>query len=597
MSAMLARGLEGRNENPESWEEEYRPATHTGLDTDGEEGGCYRDCPILGTFHLGRLVLEDKAKQQIDEQPTSTMTIDLPTHVPQFTSEFGGGVVVGQHSETHSSASRYTPTITVTASASTPRVTTITVTVPASLSTQAVDTTSATSTEESTTFEAETETTTIIISSTSATSAEESTTLEAETETTTISISSTSADESTFYQAGPHPTTTRKPLATIAIPEFVDEFTSEYEEEMWNGMHSPTSLPLPVASTYIEPTGGVSVVPAYGPTVYMNPSGLVTMWKNSTGSATTETASPTTSSTSIVTTENGPTVSVDTTGGVSALTGLTSSPTVISPAMTVTLAPGGYNTTANSYALKITSTKTYHITETSTVGMLGTFESLNTTTPETTTFIENPSTDLDPYVQTSSIESDVSMPTQYFTTTLILPLPQASICSIDTKVISEYSAGSLMSRNIAYTVPGCTLGPRSFTTVTTVTSASPSTMLRLVRRSPDHYEGIAAATLTRAEIKALETSLGAKDSSNIVYNDIYAATPQNPWGAAPHAGQLFTEPKDFAGAISMKLVGIVIGGIFGLVCVSATLWFGVKKVQRRRALARGLEIKGDGEQS
>lgn len=120
-------------------------------------------------------------------------------------------------------------------------------------------------------------------------------------------------------------------------------------------------------------------------------------------------------------------------------------------------------------------------------------------------------------------------------------------------------------------------------------------MLRL-RRSPGHYEGIASATHARAAIKALETSLGTKDSSKIMYEEGYAATPQNPWGAASHAGQVFTEPKDFAGAISGKLVGIVIGGIFGLVCVAAIVWFGIKKVQQRRGLTKGLASKGEMEQ-
>lgn len=260
-------------------------------------------------------------------------------------------------------------------------------------------------------------------------------------------------------------------LMKCKIPDFVNEFTSVYEEESWNGKHSPTGLPIPFASTYIEPTGGVSVIPVNGPTIFMNPSGSVSMWRD--GTASTQSASATTHEPSTVTIENGPTVSVDATGGVSVLT-----------------------------------------------------------------------------------------------------------------------AASLMPRDIQYTMSGCTLASQSFKTVT---PAGPSTMLRL-RRSPGHYEGIDQATQIRAAVRSQETSRGTKDSSNVVYDEKSAATPNNPWGATRHAGKVFTEPKDFAGEASGRLIGIVIGGVFGLVFLVALVWFVFKKVQRRRALAKGLSIKGEMEQ-
>lgn len=112
--------------------------------------------------------------------------------------------------------------------------------------------------------------------------------------------------------------------------------------------------------------------------------------------------------------------------------------------------------------------------------------------------------------------------------------------------------------------------------------------------------GIDQATQSYRPIKSLETSLGTKDSSNLIYDEDNAATPNRPWGAPRHAGQVFTEPKDFGGVVSARLIGIVIGGIFGLVFIIACVWWGVKKVQRRkaemRAIAKGLAVEEEMEQ-
>lgn len=131
--------------------------------------------------------------------------------------------------------------------------------------------------------------------------------------------------------------------------------------------------------------------------------------------------------------------------------------------------------------------------------------------------------------------------------------------------------------------------------MTTVTSLGPSTLLRL-RRSPGHYIGFDQATQSHREVKALETSLGTKDSSNLVYDADNAATPNHPWGTARQAGKVFTEPKDFGGEISARLIGIVIGGIFGLVFILACVWWIVKRVQKRRAFAKEQAMIGEMEQ-
>lgn len=44
------------------------------------------------------------------------------------------------------------------------------------------------------------------------------------------------------------------------------------------------------------------------------------------------------------------------------------------------------------------------------------------------------------------------------------------------------------------------------------------------------------------------------------------------------------------------MIGIVIGGIFGLVFVLACVWWVVKRVQKRRAFAKGQAMMGEMEQ-
>lgn len=266
-------------------------------------------------------------------------------------------------------------------------------------------------------------------------------------------------------------------LTICKIPDFVNEFTSEFKEHSWVGKHSPTSLPPPVASTFIESTGGVSVVPDHGPTVFMDPSGSVSVWGKFKPST--------------VTIENGPTVSVDATGGVSVLTDLipfptaessassSSSATGVYPTTAIYSVTGGYPTTAsssvtesssttessfetasssttasssetespsttsssataNSVVSNTTSTKTYHTTKTSTAKPHGTTKahSTHSKAKSAISLDSNGNVHLVPTKamttsnatgSTSVVSTSSAVPNQYFTITLVLPLPQASV--------------------------------------------------------------------------------------------------------------------------------------------------------------------------
>ncbi|KAE9977904.1 hypothetical protein EG328_001777 [Venturia inaequalis] len=655
---MFARRLERSDENHEGEENKSRsPAHEPASDIKGEEGECHSACSYSskqGNFHVYRLILEKKAYQQIDEQPASTPAVDPHAHIPGSSSEIEGGVGGGQRSKTHGDASRYTPTVTVIASASTPRDTTVTETIPASTRSQAADIT-VTETVPAFTRSQVPDITVIetVPAFTRSKPADITVTETVPVYTSLQAAETTSTDEPTTYKFGPHTTTSSNPSATIAIPDFVNEFSSAFEEEWWHGKHSPTSLPSPVASTYIEPTGGVSIVPVNGPTVFMNPSGHVTMWRDSTGSATTETASPTAFGPSIVTIQSGPTVSVDTTGGVSVLTGLHPSPTTNAPAsasspatgdwgvhtvpgctiinqsfITSSSAPasssatGGYPVTASSSS-ETSLSKSFHITKTSTLGRTHTIPGCTEVSQSSATSSSAPaSTSVTgdyPMTASSSLETSWTKPfhktsltksfhitktstlgrthtipgctvaNQSSTTSSSAPesspategypttasssswTPSATANPSDGTTMFQITKMSTLGR--VYTIPGCTIAGESTSTITTITSAGPSTMLRLVRRSPSHYEDIAAATDSRAEIKLLANSLGKA-----------------------YAGQVSSKPNDVSDPISMKLVGFVIGVIFSLVFVVAVIWYGVKKVQRRSALAKRLAIKGEMEQ-
>lgn len=205
----------------------------------------------------------------------------------------------------------------------------------------------------------------------------------------------------------------------------------------------------------------------------MNSSEQVTLSTNSPGLTSTEIASPPTFMTSIITILNGPTVSVDTSGGVSILTGYQpypttssvsisssakegytstegSSTTTKSSASISSSEKGGYATaesssaTTKSSALRITSTKIYHITETSTLETGSATKSFKSTEPQTISIMIKPSTGLDPYAPAGA---DASTPVQHFTTTLVLPLPQALVRSPPSLSFSQKTTNAKHNRS------------------------------------------------------------------------------------------------------------------------------------------------------
>jgi hypothetical protein len=112
----------------------------------------------------------------------------------------------------------------------------------------------------------------------------------------TTSVAADSIPTSPTAAAKTTSTTTSKPSVTIGIPDFIPEFTTELSDQFTMGQHSPTSLPTPLALTYIDPSGGVSVVPTHGPTMSFAPDARISIIYSTSADATatrTTTATPT----------------------------------------------------------------------------------------------------------------------------------------------------------------------------------------------------------------------------------------------------------------------------------------------------------------
>ncbi|QDS75185.1 hypothetical protein FKW77_008562 [Venturia effusa] len=383
--------------------------------------------------------------------------------------------------------------------------------------------------------------------------------LSLKTSTVTVSVSaptsSQSTQESTTSVAAPSTTELSISPTTIFIPDQYSEFTTADGSTVIIALHSTTPTNSKPSATFDVGSGRTSA-------------------STRCTSTATENASATTCQSTTVTIENGPTVIVNTTGGVSVLKHPHSYPTTTCSATTVRVtAPKCSTSTSSSNTTSSptsASTSTPTCTGTSTVPALTTTSTITDYTTETSTAV--PSS-----LGTSTSAS--SKTGQSLTTTMTLPTGKASLCNLHTAFpLPSTNSTSLRARNIDYTIPDCTLAsPRSLTALPTSHSTrGPSTFLRL-RRSATH-------SLAR---RALETSLGTKDSHNLFYNEDTAATPFKPWGTSPYAGKVFTEPRDFGGEVSARLVGIVIGGIFGLVFIVACAFWWFRKVQRRRAEANG----------
>lgn len=226
-------------------------------------------------------------------------------------------------------------------------------------------------------------------------------------------------------------------------------------------MHSPTGLPPPVASTYIDPSGGVSVLPFNGPTMFFNPHGEVKIIGQATSSVSTTTSASVDSAVLascvpiIATMKNGPTISIDSTGGVSIIpaTSPSSPKQKTIKTQSATPLPTTKTDTTKSYTTKTLTSTGVTATTLSTQssetnvpvsisvisGLHTSFSGIPTPKPVTTTdstgkvhvipataFTLTDATGGVSTIPASSLRCGVPVPVQSFTTTLVLPLPQTT---------------------------------------------------------------------------------------------------------------------------------------------------------------------------